>query len=91
MMDWRIEIEKDAIRDLEKISSAFRQNILEKLDWLQKNFSEITPAPLGGEWKGFYKLRVGDYRVIYDVNWSTYRIIVVVVDHRSCVYRRKRK
>jgi len=34
-----------------------------------------------------YKLRVGDYRAVVDVNWQQEVILVLSVGHRSTVYR----
>ncbi|MDB9433414.1 type II toxin-antitoxin system RelE family toxin [Microcystis aeruginosa] len=45
----------------------------------------MTPLPLTREWSGFYKLRVGDYRVIYEFDRES-RIIIIRVGHRSEVY-----
>ena len=88
---WGIDFEDEALRDIEKLSPSVREQVLNKLEWLQENFSAIAPLPLGGEWRGFYKLRVGDYRVIYDIRWSSSRLIVAVVKHRSQAYQRRRR
>jgi mRNA interferase RelE/StbE len=40
---------------------------------------------LAGDWQGYFRLRVGDYRVIYTV--SATEITVIGVRHRSDVYR----
>lgn len=40
---------------------------------------------LAGEWQGYFRLRVGDYRVIFSV--LPYEIAVLRVRHRSDVYR----
>ncbi|WP_230400971.1 type II toxin-antitoxin system RelE/ParE family toxin [Microcystis aeruginosa] len=44
----------------------------------------MTPLPLTREWSGFYKLRVGDYRVIYEFDRESR--IIIRVGHRSEVY-----
>ncbi|WP_320073095.1 type II toxin-antitoxin system RelE/ParE family toxin [Nostoc sp. MG11] len=46
----------------------------------------MTPLPLTGEWSGFYKLRVGDYRVIYEFEIESQLIIITKVGHRSEIY-----
>ena len=90
MSEWSVDFEDEALRDMETLSSSTRKQVFDKIEWFRGHFSEINPLSLGGEWRGFYKLRVGDYRVIYDIRWSSNHLIVVVVEHRSCVYRRKR-
>jgi len=46
---------------------------------------DLVPEPLHGPYSGLYKLRVGDYRVIYTV--STDSILVIHIAHRSDAYR----
>lgn len=89
MSEWNILFEDEAIGDLERLSRPVREQVFDKLEWFRNHFLEINPLPLGGQWRGFYKLRVGDYRVIYDIKWSVSRLIVIVVEHRSRAYRRK--
>ena len=40
---------------------------------------------LSGEWDGFFRLRVGDFRVIFEITPDA--IVIVRVRHRSDVYR----
>ncbi len=63
-----------------------RERILRKIRWLAENFDQITPQPLTGDLAGFFKLRVGDYRVLYDFNLEEKIITIVQVGHRSEIY-----
>lgn len=52
---------------------------------------EADPRPGGikalkGEWRGHYRLRVGDYRVVYTVEDNVLRVLVVRVGDRKDVY-----
>jgi mRNA-degrading endonuclease RelE of RelBE toxin-antitoxin system len=40
---------------------------------------------LSGEWEGYFQLRVGDFRVVFEIN--TNAIAIVRLRHRSDVYR----
>ena len=42
---------------------------------------------LKSQLKGFYRYRVGDYRVIYEINDQEITVIVVTIAHRSQVYQ----
>lgn len=46
----------------------------------------ITDLPLTANWSGFYKLRVGDYRVIYEFDLELQVIIIIRVGHRREIY-----
>jgi mRNA interferase RelE/StbE len=56
---------------------------------LAANFDEIEPEPLTGDLTGFYKLRVGDYRVLYQVLHGDRLIVVHVIGHRREIYRKR--
>ena len=88
---WSVEFEKEAIRDLERLDSLVREDVLEKIEWLKNHFEVMTPHPLGAVWHGFYKIRIGDYRAIYDITWSKQLLTIVIIDHRSRVYKRKKR
>jgi len=65
---YQVIILPQALKDLSKIDKHIAQRISDKLMWLSKNFETIVPLPLSGKLVGFYKLRVGDWRVIYDID-----------------------
>ena len=55
-----VEYEPEAIADLEKLTQAMRNRIINKINWLAESFEQIIPEHLTGNLGGFYKLRVGD-------------------------------
>lgn len=63
------------------------QRILDKLKWLAENIGVINPLPLHGSLSGFYKLTVGDYRVIYELNHDKKVITVHKTGHRRDIYK----
>jgi len=79
-----IEWTEDAIKDLEKLDKLVTQRVLKKVDWLASNFERITPEPLTGEFKGTFKLRVGDWRVVYTVEGQT--LVIQFIGHRKEIY-----
>jgi mRNA interferase RelE/StbE len=85
-MSYSVTFEPESITDLDLITYFIRLRILNKIKWLAINFEQITPLPLTREWSGFYKLRVGDYRVIYEFDRESRIIIIIRVGHRSEVY-----
>ncbi|NET62080.1 MAG: type II toxin-antitoxin system RelE/ParE family toxin [Symploca sp. SIO2E6] len=85
-MSYALSFEPESITDLDNLTQAVRVRILNKIDWLRNNFEQISPLPLTANWSGFYKLRVGDYRVIYEFDVELQVIIIVRVGHRSEIY-----
>ncbi|NCN25929.1 type II toxin-antitoxin system mRNA interferase toxin, RelE/StbE family [Candidatus Wolfebacteria bacterium CG18_big_fil_WC_8_21_14_2_50_39_7] len=90
MKRWLLEFTLDAERDLAKLDCEIRRRIIDKLDWLLENFEAIFPSVLSGEFREFYKLRVGDWRVIYKINWEERIIIVCCVDRRDKIYKKRK-
>ncbi len=86
---YQVEFTPTAENDLGSLNKAIAQRIFTKIRWLAENFDSLTPEPLTGQWKGVYKLRVGDYRVLYTFNPGEQIIIVHFVRHRREVYKAK--
>ena len=86
-MKYKIEIRPEAVKDLEQLDSTVARRILKKLNWLKENFDLIVPEPLSGEFKGLYKLRVGNYRVMYVYDKQAKLISVHLVGHRKNIYK----
>jgi mRNA-degrading endonuclease RelE of RelBE toxin-antitoxin system len=65
MKAYQVNLTPAAQADLQGISSATRTRLLDKLEWIGENAELIQHQALqGDEWKGCYKYRVGDYRII---------------------------
>ncbi|MBF0132016.1 MAG: type II toxin-antitoxin system RelE/ParE family toxin [Magnetococcales bacterium] len=89
-MAWRIRFDDAARKNLEKLDKPVARRIIE---FLRKRVAILDdPRSIGEALKGsslgdFWKYRVGDYRVICDIEDSTLRILVVKVGNRREVYR----
>jgi mRNA interferase RelE/StbE len=73
--------------DLARLDKSVAQRILKKLRWLAENFETITPETLTGPWQGVLKLRVGDYRVLYNCDREKKKILVYFIRHRREIYK----
>jgi len=82
---YAVRFTPQAEADLSRLDRDVAQRILRKLRWLAENFELLTPEPLSGTWHGVFKLRVGDYRVLYTCTGET--IIVHRIAHRREVYK----
>ena len=89
--EWQVGWMPSALEDMERLDSKVAQRVRERLEWLASNFDAITPEPLHGEWRGYFRLRVGDWRAIYTVDRQTRLIIVHAVGHRDAIYKRRRR
>ena len=89
-MNWKIELTATAQRGLDRLDPEVARRAREKLEWFIENFEEITHHPLTGDYKGSLKLRVGDWRIVYEVSNFNQTVHVTAVDHRSKVYKKRR-
>ena len=86
---YRFDFTAGAERELDHLDSPTRTRILKRLKWLGENADVIQHEELTGPLSDLFKLRVGDYRVLYDIIESENLILVHQIGHRSDVYRRK--
>jgi mRNA interferase RelE/StbE len=85
-MAYRVLLRPAAIRDLEKLETKIKSRVERVMDALAEN-----PRPRGAKkLAGFndeWRVRVGDYRVLYVINDRDKSLTVARVAHRSEAYR----
>jgi mRNA interferase RelE/StbE len=86
---YRTRLLEAAARDLGRLEAAIARRIVARIRWLAENFANIRPEALRGDLAGLYKLRVGDYRVIYEILRDEQIILIHFVGHRREVYRKR--
>ena len=84
-----VRILDSAIRELARLDKPVGRRIVERINWLALRVDEIRLEPLKGELAGLYKLRVGDYRVIYEILHEEQTIVIHAIGQRREIYRRR--
>jgi len=84
-MTFEIRWDKKAVEFLRKLDRSISKRIVQKVDEIRSDPKRYL-EPL--KEVGGYKLRVGDHRVIIDVNWNTKTIFVLLIGHRKKIYKR---
>jgi mRNA interferase RelE/StbE len=85
MPDYKITITKTAQKQLDKLSDKIAEPIIDAIQNLAQN-----PLPQGcKKLKGrdAYRIRRGNYRIIYDIYDNILTIDIVAIGHRKDVYR----
>lgn len=85
-MVYKIIFTKTALESLKKIDQTIVNRIIDKIDWLSLNIDLIKPMRLKGDLSSLYKLRVGNYRVIYEIDLDKLEIIIHFIGHRRDIY-----
>ena len=86
---YRIHILDAAARELARLDKPIGRRAVERIHWLAANLDSIKPEALTGDLAGLYKLRVGDYRVVYEILHDEQTIVIHLIGHRREVYRRR--
>ncbi len=84
-MKYQLTIERRALKILDKIPSKDRERIASAIRALA-----LTPRPIGSKklsGRDAWRLRVGNYRVIYEIQDHICHILVVDVGHRKDIYQ----
>lgn len=85
-MRYQIEFSRQADRQFRNLPSQIQQRLKLRIDSLA-----TTPRPHGSEKLSgadqLYRIRVGDYRLVYTVEDNRLLVLVVKVGHRREVYR----
>jgi len=92
---WEVKVGKDVLRRAEKLPPANRKKLLEFIKGLY-----ATPFPQGFDVvpvkgkkakkfgkRGVYRARIGEYRLIYTVNWEDRIISLVELNPRGRAYK----
>lgn len=88
MPAYRVEVQRSAERDLDRLSTTLFGRISARLIALAEE-----PRPPGAEKLAgleAFRIRVGDYRVVYEVDDAARVVVVTRIRHRGDVYRKLR-
>lgn len=80
----KVTIWDAALADLERLPIAMQERVLEVVERLEL-WPEVSGVKaLTANWRGYSRIRTGDYRVVFQIHPD--RIVVVRVAHRNEVY-----
>ena len=85
MERYKVEIKKSAVKEIESLPKRDLQAVLEKINSLTENPRQHGCEKLSGQEK--YRVRCGDYRILYSIEDAILVVCVVKVGHRREVYK----
>lgn len=88
-MDYKVEFSEQGKKDLKKLDTSVQRLILK---WIKKNLVDcedprVHGKALIGNLKGYWRYRVGNYRVLCDIEDEKIIILVLEIGHRSEIYK----
>ena len=85
MASYSIEIKRSAAKELTQLPPKDRGRIIARIQALADDPRPVGAEKLSGQDR--YRVRQGDYRILYEIEDEVLRIVVVKIGHRRDVYR----
>ncbi|QCT93779.1 type II toxin-antitoxin system RelE/ParE family toxin [Caminibacter mediatlanticus TB-2] len=82
---FKIEFIEEAVKEFKKLDKPIQKLIKQKLELLAKDLNKLKNniKQLKGKYKNKYRLRVGNYRIIYQLKEDVLIILIVRIRHRK--------
>lgn len=85
LIEYITSVVKKDIPALPVTAKSFIKNAIEKR---LKNDPFQFGKPLTAHLKGYYRLRVGNYRVVYKIDQTHFKILIIAIRHRKDIYKK---
>ena len=86
-MNYTVHIKQSALRSLQRLAKPDRARVDQVLVKLGVNERPAGAIPLSGTGEGLWRVRAGDWRVVYQIDDANQIVLVVLIAHRREVYR----
>ena len=83
--EYQLYFTEQAKKNLALLPSFIYQRAVKALEVIRKN--PLAGKPLKGELEGIRSYRIGDYRILYQIESKKIIIIILTIGHRKEVYR----
>jgi mRNA interferase RelE/StbE len=88
-MTYKIVIENKALAELAKLPKKIQRQIANKIDQLATN-THPSGCKVLQKNNSLYRIRSGDYRIVYQIRENEVLVLVVRIGHRKDIYRKLR-
>ena len=82
---YKILFSKESEDYFNKLDNSIKKRVGKKIEMLKEN--PHIGIPLTANLAGFWKLRIGDYRIIYQIKDAELLIFVIKIGHRKNIYK----
>ncbi|MBD2770610.1 type II toxin-antitoxin system RelE/ParE family toxin [Iningainema sp. BLCCT55] len=84
---YSIALSEEATQFFEAASAKLQERLDRAFEQIKTNPRfHLNIKTLKGNYAGYYRYRVGDYRIVYSIDDQTMRVLVNIIAHRSEVY-----
>jgi mRNA interferase RelE/StbE len=87
-MNYSIEFSKRASKQFQALPQSVQERLVSQIEALAENPRPPKVKKLVGE-ENQYRIRVGDYRIVYQIQDQLLLILILKIGHRSEIYRQR--
>lgn len=85
-MNYQVFLKRSAEKELDRLPQVTAERIMKRILALEQNPRPFGIQKLSGQ-EGAYRIRVGDYRILYSIDDRAKRVEIISAAHRREVYR----
>ncbi len=85
-MNYQVEVLEGPAAVLRRMDPPVRSRIIRRIKWISIHLDEIPLHMLAGKFRGMYRNKLGDYRIIFSIDKQNGIVFVHKVGHRSEIY-----
>jgi len=86
MASYKVLVKRSAEKELRSIPPPFLKRIIDKIGKLASSPRPVGSELLTGE-ERYFRLRQGDYRIVYEIDDVGKKMTVIKIGHRREIYR----
>ena len=86
-MSYTVQLAPAAKRQLRKLDRSIQERVVRRLEKLEKDPRPSGVEKMEGD-ESTYRIRMGEYRIVYEIQNKVLVVLVLKVGHRREVYRR---
>ena len=83
---YKILLDKKVIKDLKKIDNTWQKKIIQTIE-ITLTTKPYSGKKLVGNLSDYFRIRVGDYRVIYEIFDDVVTVEIIKIKHRKNIYK----
>lgn len=88
---YKLEFSKEALKYLHTLDNHSSQRIVKKIKELTSNAENLSLKKIKSAKYNLYRLRIGNYRVVYSIEHDHITIFIVAIGHRKDIYDQIRR
>lgn len=86
---YSVELTKSAAKEFKKLQKSIKEKVIEAIRFLSQNpYTELLNIKKLKGAESLYRIRIGDYRIVYEVSDHKLKILIIKIGHRKDVYQK---